>query len=142
MFRLKKTSVPALMLAAVLLVAAAAGAEEADPAAVRVGEVVYPPSVAQFAVDPYADIAAVNDEELTEADKQEIIDSVMDHLVSLAVIENKLMETVHHDFTPDETDILRAAAASQYESTWANPVPAGAGFRLRCYRGGDHRLDG
>lgn len=93
-------------------------------------------------MDPYADIAAVNDEELTEADKQEIIDSVMDHLVSLAVIENKLMETGHHDFTPDETDILRAAAASQYESTWANPVPAGAGFRLRCYRGGDHRLDG
>jgi hypothetical protein len=79
---------------------------------------VYPLSVAQFAVDPYADIAAVNDEELTEADKQEIIDSVMDHLVSLAVIENKLMETGHHDFTPDETDILRAAAASQYESTW------------------------
>ena len=43
MFRLKKTSVPALMLAAVLLFATAAGAEEADPAAVRVGEVVYPP---------------------------------------------------------------------------------------------------
>ena len=98
MFRLKKTSVPALMLAAVLLFATAAGAEEADLAAVRVGEVVYPLSVAQFAVDPYADIAAVNDEELTEADKQEIIDSVMDHLVSLAVIENKLMETGHHDF--------------------------------------------
>lgn len=46
MFRLKKTSVPALMLAAVLLFATAAGAEEADPAAVRVGEVVYPLSVA------------------------------------------------------------------------------------------------
>jgi len=42
MFRLKKTSVPALMLAAVLLFATAAGAEEADPAAVRVGEVCTP----------------------------------------------------------------------------------------------------
>ena len=48
MFRLKKTSVPALMLAAVLLFAAAAGAEEADPAVVRVGEVVYPLSVASL----------------------------------------------------------------------------------------------
>jgi len=104
-----------VILTAVMLSAAA---EAADPAVVRVGEVVYPLSVAQFAVDPYADIAEAGDEELTEEEKQEIIRSVMDHLVNLAVIENKLMETGHHDFTPDEMDILRAAAASQYENTW------------------------
>lgn len=118
MSRPKKTTIPVLILAAVLLFTASAGTEAADPSVVRVGAVTYPLSVAQFAVDPYADIAEANDEELTEADKQEIIDSVMDHLVNLAVIENKLMETGHHGFTPDETDILRTAAASQYESTW------------------------
>ena len=104
-----------VILTAVMLSAAA---EAADPAVVRVGEVVYSLSVAQFAVDPYADIAEAGGEELTEEEKQEIIRSVMDHLVNLAVIENKLMETGHHDFTPDEMDILRAAAASQYENTW------------------------
>ena len=80
MSRLKKTTIPVLILSAVLLFTASAGTEAADPAVVRVGAVTYPLSVGQFAVDPYADIAEVNDEELTEADKQEIIDSVITDL--------------------------------------------------------------
>ena len=52
-----------VILTAVMLSAAA---EAADPAVVRVGEVVYSLSVAQFAVDPYADIAEAGGEELTE----------------------------------------------------------------------------
>lgn len=94
------------------------GLAEEDPVVVRVGEVAYPLSVVQFAVDPYFDLADVFDEELTEEDMQEIVGQTIEHMIGLGVIENKLMETGHNDFTEDEMDLLRGESARQYEQTW------------------------
>lgn len=112
-----RTMLVTLMLCAVFFGAFAA-AEEADPAAVRVGEVSYPLSLVQFAVDPYADAAAASDETLTEERKQEILRQTEAHFIGLGVIENKLRELGKNDFTEDEMDILRSQAAFQYEQTW------------------------
>ena len=106
---------PAVFLALAL---SGASAEEKDPVAVRVNDVTYPLSVVQFALDPYLDMAAVNGEEMTEEQYREIKDQVISHFIDLGIIENKLKESGHHDFTEDEMDILRAEASSQFEQTW------------------------
>ena len=107
-----------ILLACLLLIVRGGFAEETDPVIVRVGEVGYPLSVVQFALDPYWDIAEVAGDELTEEDIQEVKDAVISHVVDLGVIENKLMETGHNDFTEDEMDILRAEASARFEQTW------------------------
>ncbi len=107
-----------MLLACLLLVFGGSFAEEADPVIVRVGEVGYPLSVVQFALDPYWDLAEVSDEELTEEDIREVKDAVINHIIDLGVIENKLMETGRNDFTEDEMDILRAEASARFEQTW------------------------
>lgn len=98
--------------------AACAAAEAEDPVVVRVGEVTYPLSVARFSAEGYVTLATAGGEELTEEERQEIVDAVISHLVDLAVIENKLKEQGVNDFTEAEMEILRAAAASQYETVW------------------------
>ena len=108
----------AIMIACMLLLTQALAAEDADPVAVRVGDVGYPLSVVQFSVDPYVDIAVAADEPLTEEQKQEILQQTEVHFIGLGVIENKLREAGINDFTEDEMDILRAQAGSQYEQTW------------------------
>ena len=107
-----------MVLAFFLLLCAQTCLAEEDPVVVRVGKVTYPLSVAQFALDPYLDLAEVNGEELSEEDISALKDQVVDHLVSLGVIENKLMETGNNDFTEDEQDILRAEASNRFEQTW------------------------
>ena len=108
----------ALILTAVCLMhgAAAAGAE--DPAAVRVGAVEYPLSLAQYVLDSWVDMLRAGGEELTEETRQQALDRTADRLKSLAVIENRLEEAGLNRFTEDEMDILRAEAANQYEQAW------------------------
>ena len=118
--RIKKTIQSMLIIVLILglTLCGTAAAEDADPIAVRVGEVSYPLSLVQFSVDPYVDLAEAADEALTEERKQEILKQTEEHFISLGVIENKLRELGKNDFTEDEMDILRSQAAFQYEQTW------------------------
>ena len=106
------------LLLACLCLCAQAFAEEEDPAVIRVGDVSYPLSMVQFALDPYFDLADAQEETLTLEDRKEIADQVVERLVGVAVIENKLAETGHNTFTDSETEILNAEARRQYEETW------------------------
>ena len=108
----------ALMIACMMLLPQALAAEEEDPEVIRVGKVSFPLSVAQFALDPYFDLADTQGETLTLEDRKEIADQVVEHLVGVAVIENKLAETGHDEFTDSEMEILNAEARRQYEETW------------------------
>lgn len=94
------------------------GYAEEDPVVVRVGETSYTLSEAQFSLAGYADLALTQGETLTEERQQELIDLTVDHLVGLAVIENKLKQLGVNDFSENETEILTANARKQYESTW------------------------
>ncbi len=106
-----------MTMACLFLLAQAAVAED-DPVVVRVGNVSYPLSVAQFALDPYFDLAEVQGEALTPEDRKEIAEQVVERLVGVAVIESKLAETGHSTFSESETEILKAEARRQYEATW------------------------
>ena len=116
--------IPALLLAlalALLLMpglccgAAAEGAE--DPAVIRVGQISYPLSWVQFAVKSALDAAQL-EQELTEADRQEILDATMERLTGMAVIENRLTELGQEDFTEEEQELMMAHARQQYDQTW------------------------
>ncbi len=107
-----------LLLALLLLALPTAFASEADPTVVRVNEISYPLSLVRFSLDPYLSLADVTGEEIPDDTYAALVEETVNHFISLGVIENKLMETGHHDFTEDEMDILRAEASAQFEQTW------------------------
>ena len=93
-------------------------AEEEDPVVVRAGKFGYTLSEAQEALNGYSDLALATGETLTEEEKQQIIDSLMDRLVGLAIIQNKLDEAGVNEFTEDEMEILTEEARRQYDYSW------------------------
>ena len=90
-----------------------------DPVAVRVGEVSYPLSLAQFAYQSGIDAAVgLSLETLTDEDRQMILDSTMERLTQNALLENRMREKGKADFTDAEQEIMRSMAQSRYEQLW------------------------
>lgn len=111
----KSRRVLSVLLALFFLVPSAAPGEEA---AVRVGEIEYPLSLAKYMLDSWRYLAEAGGQTPSEEDMREAAGTVRDRLISLGVIENKLAEQGQNSFTEDEMDILRAEAARQYEQAW------------------------
>ena len=111
--------ITALLLALVLFLGVCAGvAEEAeDPAVITVGKISYPLSWVQFAVKSAMD-AAQMEQELTETDRQELLEATVERLTGMAVIENRLMELGLYAFTEDEEEMMMSHARQQYDQTW------------------------
>ncbi|MCR4876857.1 MAG: hypothetical protein K5922_06775 [Clostridiales bacterium] len=114
---LRRSLPPVLALLLILiLLLPSVSAEEA--AAVRVGQITYPLSLARYMLDSYVHLAETGGGSLTEEERLEAVETVQARLISLGIIENKLTELGQNSFTEDEMDILRAEAARQYEQTW------------------------
>ena len=101
-----------------LLLPFAAFAEAADPVIVRVGRVEYPLSLARYSYQSNLDMMAYRGYTPTAAEKQELIQQTVDHLVDLALIENKLMEKGKNDLSEAEESLVRSYAGNVYESLW------------------------
>ena len=112
------------MLLFCLLLPVAAFAETEDPVIVKVGKVSYPLSLAQYSYQSNLDMLAYQGYELTAAEKEELKRQTIEHLVDLALIENKLMEKGKNDLTEAEDSLLRSYAGNLYETLWQ-------GFRQR-----------
>lgn len=93
-------------------------AESDDPVIIRVGKVAYPLSLARYSYQSNLDLMAYQGYMPTAAEKQELIQQTVDHLVDLALIENKLMEKGKNDLTDAEETLLRSYAGNVYESLW------------------------
>ena len=93
-------------------------AETANPVIVRVGRVEYPLSLAQYSYQSNLDVMAYQGYTPTAAEKEDLKQQTMDHLVDLALIENKLMEKGKNDLTEAEESLLRSYAGNVYESLW------------------------
>lgn len=107
-----------VMILLFLLTAGNALADD-DPAAVRVGEINYPLSLAQFSYQSGIDAAeGLSLETLTDEDRQLILDSTMERLVQNALLENRMQEKGKADFTDAEQEIMRSMAQSRYEQLW------------------------
>ena len=98
--------------------------EEADPVIVRVGSVEYPLSLAQYSYQSNLDLMAYQGYAPTAAEKEELKRQTVDHLVDLALIENKLIEAGKNSLTEAEETLVRSYAGNVYESLWQ-------GFRQR-----------
>ena len=101
-----------------LLLPLTAVAETDDPVIVRVGRVEYPLSLARYSYQSNLDLMAYQGYTPTAAEKEELKRQTIDHLVDLALIENKLMEKGKNDLTESEETLLRAYAGNVYESLW------------------------
>ena len=113
---MKRTARLLLILLCVLL--APAAAETDDPVAVRVGRVEYPLSLARYSYQSNLDILAFQGISPTAAEKQDLARQTLDHMVDLALIENKLIEKGRNSLTEAEETLLRSYAGNQYESLW------------------------
>ena len=118
--KLKKLFIPMLAVVIFLCLPTLGNAlADDDPVAVRVGEVSYPLSLAQFAYQSGIDAAvALSAEQLTDGDRQTILDSTMERLVQNALLENRMQEKGKADFTDAEQEIMRSMAQSRYEQLW------------------------
>ena len=96
----------------------AAAADPDDPVIVRVGRVEYTLSLAQYSYQSNLDMMAYQGYYPTEAEKEELKLQTVDHLVELALIENKLAEKGKNTLTDAEETLLRSYAGNAYESLW------------------------
>ena len=93
-------------------------AEETDPVVVRVGKVEYPLSIARYSYQSNLDLMAYQGYTPTVAEREELKQQTVDHLVDLALIENKLIEAGKNNLTDAEQTLLRSYAGNVYESLW------------------------
>ena len=93
-------------------------AETADPVVVRVGQVEYPLSLAKYSYQSNLDLMAFQGYTPTAAEKEELKRQTIDHLIDLALIENKLIEAGKNDLTDAEETLVRSYAGNVYESLW------------------------
>ena len=107
-----------LALLLFLLLPFGAAAENADPVVVRVGRVAYPLSLAKYSYQSNLDLMAYQGYTPTVAEKEELKRQTIDHLIALALIENKLIEAGKNDLTDAEETLVRSYAGNVYESLW------------------------
>ena len=107
----------AAVLCLLLPLPAAAEAPD-DPVIVRVGRVEYTLSLAQYSYQSNLDLMAYQGYYPTEAEKEELKRQTVDHLVELALIENKLAEKGKNTLSDAEETLLRSYAGNAYESLW------------------------
>ena len=109
------------VLAAVLLsllFCCAAAAEKADPVVIRVGDYEYTESLVSFTMRITADQNGLFWELLSPEEKEVIRDAVVNQIIGIGIIENKLKEQGRHDFSSAEEEQLRAYAQQQYDQSW------------------------
>ena len=107
-----------LALLLFLLLPFGAAAENADPVVVRVGRGAYPLSLAKYSYQSNLDLMAYQGYTPTVAEKEELKRQTIDHLIDLALIENKLIEAGKNDLTDAEETLVRSYAGNVYESLW------------------------
>lgn len=107
-----------LALLLFLLLPFGAAAENDDPVVVRVGRVAYPLSLAKYSYQSNLDLMAYQGYTPTVAEKEELKRQTIDHLIDLALIENKLIEAGKNDLTDAEETLVRSYAGNVYESLW------------------------
>jgi hypothetical protein len=80
--------------------------------------VAYPLSLAKFSYQSNLDLMAYQGYTPTVAEKEELKRQTIDHLIDLALIENKLIEAGKNDLTDAEETLVRSYAGNVYESLW------------------------
>ena len=113
-----KNCIRCIALLLCLLLLSAALAEDADPVVVRVGQVEYRLSLAHYSYQSNLDMMTLQGYQPTAEEKEALIQQTIDHLIDLALIENKLIEHGKNTLTDAEETLMRSYAGNVYETLW------------------------
>jgi len=107
------------LIAIVALMQCHALAETDDPVCIRVGDFSYPRSLVQQSLDSAIQLSeALGGEPMSDEEKAQMASDIVDNIVGIGLIENKLTEAGQHDFTEEEVEQMDTAARSRYEELW------------------------
>ena len=104
--------------------AAAEKTEEEDPVVVRVGVYEYPLSLAKYALSSAQELAGMGillsggSAGDGSGDREKLIESVIDRIVRIGVLENKLTEDGLHSLTEEENAKVNSYTRETYQSIW------------------------
>ena len=111
-------AVLSLLVSLCLLCGPATAEQSGDPIVVTVGQVSYPLSLVQYAVNGQVTLYQYDNIEINDELRAQILDSIRDQFINIGLIENKLIENGQNDFTEFEKSNYMTYAQDTYEQIW------------------------
>jgi hypothetical protein len=115
----KRICLIVLFLSLLLTTCISALSESAeDPVVVRVGDITFTQSEVQFGYVSSLDVLKAFNGEVTDEDRQVLLDGTIQRAVDIGVAECKLKQLGKYDFTEEELSTLQYSAQQAFDQTW------------------------
>ncbi len=116
---MKRICLIVLLLSLLLTTCISALSESAeDPVVVRVGDITFTQSEVQFGYVSSLDVLKAFNDEVTDEDRQVLLDGTIQRAVDIGVAECKLKQLGKYDFTEEELSTLQYSAQQAFDQTW------------------------
>ncbi len=116
---MKRICLIVLFLSLLLTTCISALSESAeDPVVVRVGDITFTQSEVQFGYVSSLDVLKAFNGEVTDEDRQVLLDGTIQRAVDIGVAECKLKQLGKYDFTEEELSTLQYSAQQAFDQTW------------------------
>lgn len=116
---MKRICLFVLFLSLLLTTCISALSESAeDPVVVRVGDITFTQSEVQFGYVSSLDVLKAFNGEVTDEDRQVLLDGTIQRAVDIGVAECKLKQLGKYDFTEEELSTLQYSAQQAFDQTW------------------------
>lgn len=116
---MKRIYLIVLFLSLLLTTCISALSESAeDPVVVRVGDITFTQSEVQFGYVSSLDVLKAFNGEVTDEDRQVLLDGTIQRAVDIGVAECKLKQLGKYDFTEEELSTLQYSAQQAFDQTW------------------------
>ena len=116
---MKRICLIVLFLSLLLTTCISALSESAeDPVVVRVGDITFTQSEVQFGYVSSLDVLKAFNGEVTDEDRQVMLDGTIQRAVDIGVAECKLKQLGKYDFTEEELSTLQYSAQQAFDQTW------------------------
>ncbi len=116
---MKRICLIVLLLSLLLTTCISALSESAeDPVVVRVGDITFTQSEVQFGYVSSLDVLKAFNGEVTDEDRQVLLDGTIQRAVDIGVAECKLKQLGKYDFTEEELSTLQYSAQQAFDQTW------------------------
>lgn len=116
---MKRICLIVLFLSLLLTTCISALSESAeDPVVVRVGDITFTQSEVRFGYVSSLDVLKAFNGEVTDEDRQVLLEGTIQRAVDIGVAECKLKQLGKYDFTEEELSTLQYSAQQAFDQTW------------------------